>query len=148
MSRNAQIKQERRRRNTSDGLGKTRRLALDESKLDRENFEYRWVNDVPGRIHHMTVNDDWDVVTDHSGAMKDDNASMGAGVSAYAGVQKNGSALSTVLLRKPKDFCEQDRARKQEAIKEMETAMVATNGSKIEGDRAYLPENGGLAIRQ
>ena len=142
-SRNEQIKAERRRRNTDALQGKRRRLGVDESQLDRENYEYRWVNDENNRIHAMTVQDDWEVVQDRDGKVKPDAVSDGAKVTTVVGVGERGAPVNAVLLRKPKAYYDADYAALQRKIDETEAGMkagVAPSASKDGSE--YTPREG------
>lgn len=123
MARSDQITTQRRRRNTDALGGKRRRLAVEESTLDRENFVYRFANDENGRLHQLTVNDDWDVVSDRDGEAKADSVGIGAEVAAYAGTRENGAPLRSVLLRKRKDLHEEDEAAKQRRVDDTEAGL-------------------------
>lgn len=133
MSRGQQIQEQRRRRNTDSLMGKRRRLALDESALDKENFVYRFVNNEPGRIETMTQQDDWEVVQDRDNKIKGDSTGQGSEVSVHAGDGATGSPLRTVLLRKPKQFQDEDRRKMQRQIDESEAAL---RQGQVPGDGA------------
>jgi hypothetical protein len=60
--RTAEVAVERRRR-TASGPTAGLKLHVPQDMKDDANFEYRWVNDRPGRVRQMTVDDDWDVVS-------------------------------------------------------------------------------------
>jgi len=122
MSRAEQIATARRRRNADMG-GVRSRLAVDTTKLDMENFTHRWVNDEPGRIEALTVQDDWEVVTDRANVVKDGNTGIGTEVSQYVGIGGGGSSGRAVLLRKPKTYHDEDKAAAQRRIDETENAM-------------------------
>jgi hypothetical protein len=130
MSRNEQIKAERRRRNTDSLSGKRRRLAVNEAGLDRANFEYRWVNDEGTRLYQLTQQDDWEV---------------GAEVATPIGIGPEGASRA-VLLRKPKAFYDADEQMKQRQIDETEAAIKggATPGAAVEN--RYTPKSGGIEI--
>lgn len=134
-------KAERRRRN-SDGLqGKRRRLAVDESKLDKENYEYRWVNDDEMRLHQLTVQDDWDVVHDRDGTVKNDGAGTGSEVAVQAGGASG--PQRQVLLRKRRDHYNDDYAATQRRIDDQEAALK--QGSVPGGDQSNTYTPGGKA---
>lgn len=122
MTREAEVKEERRRRKSDDLSGRRLRLTVNEENLDRENFAYRFVNDVDGRLHNLTVLDDWEVVSDRSGTTKPDGASAGAEVSAQVG-----GGTKAILLRKPKKYYDEDYARAQRQIDETEKSLKAGN---------------------
>lgn len=125
MSRTDQIKAERRRRN-SDALGGHRqRLFVNEAQLDRENYQYRWANDVDNRIYQLTVQDDYERVEDRDGSVRPDNSGMGAEVATPVGTTKEGAPMRAVLLRKPKTFHDDDERAKHRAIDETEASLKA-----------------------
>lgn len=134
MTRTEQVKTERRRR--ADNLsGKRRRLALDESKLDKANYEYYLAKDTGSRVYDLTTNDDWDVVTDRDGAVKSND---GSGTGSEVAVQA-GAGERHVLLRKPKKYADEDRARAQRRIDDQEAALK--QGAVPGGDASgtYIP---------
>lgn len=136
-------KTERRRRNSEALKGQRKRLHVDEKLLDREKYTYRWVNDTPGRIHNFTVEDDWDIVTERG----ESSDSMGSGVEKMAGTGDGGSAIQAVLLRKPKDYHDADRAEAQTIIDEREKSMTqsaTSDHAPVEG--SYKPRQGGGKI--
>jgi hypothetical protein len=118
MTRADSIKTERRRRN-SDGLaGRGLRLRVDEAHLDRTKFEYRWANDTDNRVFDLTKADDWEVVPDREGGIRPDSNGVGAEVSVPVG-----GGQRSVLLRKLKDYHNDDELAKRRAIDETENAM-------------------------
>lgn len=148
MSRAQTITAERRRRNTAWLSGRRQRLAVDESKLDRENFTYRWVNDDPTsqRVYDLTTNDDWERVVDRDGALKTNSTGMGAEVAAPAGVGDTGSPVRAVLLRKPKDWHDEDQAAKQRHIDGLEAGMKAGHTPGASGEGFYRPKDRDIRI--
>lgn len=135
------ISQERRRRDT-DALGGSRKRLSVSGDLDTANYTYRWVNDEPGRIEDMTTRDDWNVVSDRDGELKNDGAGTGAEVAVQAGRGAHGQAVRAILLRKRKDWQEADDRAKQRHIDEQEASIRAgaTPGAGTEG--TYTPRNG------
>jgi len=110
-SRTAETRAARRRR-SDDIDGHRMRLAIPpQYKNDKEN-EYRWINDDRSRVFDLTKQDDWDQVPSDSG---DDGANT---VRRQVGTKPNGDPLFAHLVRKPKEFCEEDRAKKQAALDE------------------------------
>lgn len=140
------IKSERRRRNSDALSGARRRLSVDESKLDRENFVYRFANDAPGRIHTLTVDDDWEVVTDRTGELKPDATGLGAGVSFHAGTGDAGAPVNAVLLRKPKVYADEDAAAKQRQIDATEESLREAKTPGGDGSGQYVPEGREIKI--
>lgn len=148
-NRAEQVKSERRRKpgvTTHLGL----KLGVDESKLDREKFAYRFVNDTPGRLSMLTEQDDWEFVEDPSKAVKDDSTNEGGRVSAHAGVTESNKPMRAYLLRKPKGYFEDDQKSKQTPIDDVMTAIKRgapqSAEARKEAATAYVPE-GGINIK-
>ena len=148
MSRAETIKTERRRRDT-DGLGgKRRKLAWDTSKADNENFVYRWVNDEGNRLHDLTVSDDWEVVPDRSATLKADGTGMGAEIAVPVGVGEHGRPMRAVLLRKSKDWHNDDQMAAMRRIDEQEAAIKQGASPGVEAEGLRKPDNGApISIR-
>jgi len=143
MARGDNIKQDRRRRNSEGLSGQRNRLAINQAILDKENFVYRFVNDVPGRIHELTVNDDWEVVQNRDGTIKTDGTGTGSEVSVHVGQTAHGHARA-VLLRKPKQWHEDDKRSMQRHIDEVEKGLKAGQAPGADADpgKEYVPHNG------
>jgi len=138
-----QQEQQRRRRRTDNLDGARYKLRVDESLLDRENYEYRYVVDRGDRLRAMTQDDDWDIVTqDGNGVVKEDSTDLGAAVSVVSGTKEDGSPERLYLCRKPKEFAEEDRAakerRRQEIDEQMRTLGRADAG--VSGGDYYNPQ--------
>lgn len=136
-ARGAGIKSERRRRQSDALAGVRKRLAIDESKLDRENFEYYFAKNTPDRLHQLTVQDDWEIVTDREGEIRQDGNGQGSEVSVLSGTGENGAPLNSVLLKKAKNYYNDDFAAKQRRIDEMENAM---RRGPADGEQNYTPD--------
>lgn len=135
------IKAERRRRN-SDGLAGVRNRLGISADLDTKNFVYRWVNDEGTRIHDLTVNDDWDFVESRDGKAKPDATGLGANITVPVGVAKNGDAVKGALLRKRKDYHDEDEQAKRRRIDELENGLKAGATPGADRDRQYVPSGG------
>ena len=118
-----QVQQQRRRRRDNLG-GSMKKLAV-HGKLDRENYEYRWINS--NRLYRMTAEDDWDIVTkDGSGVTLANPAEteLGACVSrGLAGKDEDGEQRRVYLCRKPKDLFIEDRREKQRKLDALDAAI-------------------------
>jgi len=143
---------ERAQRRRRDDLGVGRGRNLDVSGTKDTNYEYRWVNDDPGRMHNLTVRDDWEVV--NSGDLGEVNAKdKGVGTPIERIVDKR-NGKRAVLLRKPKDYYLGDKAKEQGQIDETEKAIKrgavpmtgAGAGEQMEAGKAYIP-SGGISIQ-
>lgn len=147
----AQMEHAERRRRRSDPDALTgRRLAVDTTKLD-SRYEYRWINDDPGRIEALTVHDDWDIVTDQD--VKPGTDTPGSQVSTVVGTSANGAGKRAYLARKLKEFYQEDTAAKQRALDETDTALrrgtlaSSTPETRAMSGHAYVP-SGGITIRE
>lgn len=135
----------RRRRRDDLGMSRHRQLAVDTSKFDPK-YTYRIINDDPGRIHALTVQDDWDIVT-RAQLGERDAKEKGVGSSVEFAVDRTGKR--GVLVRKPLDFYQEDKAKEQASINDR---MKDIRRGKHEGPdalsgaNAYVPE-GGISIR-
>lgn len=144
--RGEQIRTERRRRNSDALSGRRMRLSVDESKLDREKYEYRFANDDGTRLHQLTVLDDWEIVPDRDGEVKPDGTDMGAKVSTLVGVATNGSPLRGVLLRKLKTYYNDDKAAKAQAIDDKEASLKSGAVPGAGQGEMYVPRSDGIRI--
>lgn len=101
----------RRRKGLLDVMQYSRMNPFDDGMLDHDNYVYRWANDESGRLHALTVNDDYDFMTaeDVPGfdASQLDNESDGR-LRLIVG-QQGSKPLYAYLLRKPRNFWEADR---------------------------------------
>ena len=134
-TRTNQTKTERRRR-AGMGLERSLKLHVPEDKKD-PNFEYRWINDTPGRIEAKTVHDDWDVVEkDRDGNPWTERRPVGPG--------PDGRPIYGVLCQKRKEYYQDDQAEKMKAIKAQEDAMrvgppPSSQGLGAEPATTYVP---------
>jgi len=127
----AQARQRRRRFGENDE-GVDYNLWVDEARLDRENFAYRWVNDARGRIKKLEAQD-WDPVSEEeAGCPTDRHGDIAPG---------KGEDLRVRLMRKPLDWFHEDHARKQKRIDNMMTA--AANGTPLQAHGAPMTDNHG-----
>lgn len=137
-SRAEAVRQERRKvpgRTAHAGI----HLSVDESKLDRKTYQYRFVNDKDGRVQRLH-GEDWDIVT--ADGAKPDGNSLGSVASTQAGISE-GKPFNTVLMRKRKDWFEADQKEKQKPLDVIETAIKRGNpnhsGNDLKGPGVYTP---------
>jgi hypothetical protein len=134
-------------------VGQTRRkLSVDESQLDREKYEYRFINDDPGRVSALTEHDDWEIVKDRSKTLKADGDGLGAGVSKVVGKDENGKPVSAHLVRKLKSYADADAKAKQDLIDRQMTQIKRgpspeQGGIGAKPGASYVPE-GGIQIQE
>jgi hypothetical protein len=127
---------EERRRRLGAGLERNYKLFVPENKKD-PNFEYRWINDSPGRIEQYTTQDDWDIVTtDRNGEPFECSRPVGPG--------PDGRPLYAKLCRKRKEYYDQDKEEELKSIKAQEDAMrvgppPSPQGLGAEPATTYVP---------
>lgn len=133
-SRTEERRSERRRRDTEID-GHRMRLAIPPKyRKDKEN-DYRWINDDKSRVFDLTKQDDWDQVQSDSGA---DGANT---VRRQVGTKPNGDPLFAHLVRKPKAYCEEDRAKQQAVITETMDQLAAGkrgDDANLGGEKGYI----------
>lgn len=137
--------QEQERRRKRGGVT-GQRLGVAMSMLDFKEYAYRWVNDHPARIYAMTKEDDWDIVQQDGGKVKENATDLSGAVSQIVGTAPDGSALKAYLCRKPLKYFEADQRSKSEALDQQLAELMrgnARDGSAL-GD--YVP-NSGISIR-
>lgn len=112
--RQTEVAAERRRRDdTTLDAGRARKLAIPrdiEQQLAAQGRTARWVNDVGTRVHDLTVRDDWDKVE---------------GVAPRTvKIDRNGDTAQAILVSKPNAFIAEDEAKKDDARRLQEEAML------------------------
>lgn len=113
------------------------KLSLDEDRLDRKTYDYRWVNDVPGRVKQLEAMD-WDVVKDDEA--KTDGTGAGTVPTVHGGIGDNGKPHGMVLMRKFKDWADEDRKRKRKPLDEMDEAIRRGTAHKAAGEADLAAE--------
>jgi hypothetical protein len=126
--------QEQRRRRTGSGADSGYKLHVADSLKDK-NFEHRWVNDRPGRVQQLTVQDDWEKVP----FVTEQNA--GEGTVETRVVDKTVGERA-VLLRKPKKFYDADKLEEQKVLDARDEAMrhaPPSSSEGLNGPESYVP---------
>ena len=142
----------RRRRRNDMGMGRLRTLAI-EGETD-PNYVYRWINDDPGRIHALTQLDDWEKVSAADLGQADDrDKNLGSSVER---IVDKVSGKRAVLVRKPKDYYHEDKAKEQQRLEDLDKMIkhgqvpeAPPEGAGINGKDVaslYVPE-GAINIR-
>jgi hypothetical protein len=127
------MQRQRRRRDTLDH-GRNLKLHVPESAKE-PGFVYRWVNNRPGRVRDLTQADDYDIVSSEEIAGK----SLGTTVERAAN-KFDGETM--ILVRKPKEFYDQDKAKDQKQLDAQEEAMrrrPPASPEGLNGPEAYIP---------
>ena len=134
---------EERRRRSDTGPGRLMRLTV-HGDLD-PNYEYRWINDDPGRVRQLTVEDDWNVVDD----LDSDSRNAGVGTATERVVDK-GTGRKAILVRKRKEYYQEDKAKEANLLDEREDLMrqgiAPGQGGITTGENMYVP-SGGISIK-
>lgn len=113
-----EVRTERRRKPGSVVLPGVN-LAVDESKVDRSNYAYRWVNDTAsGRIAQLE-SQDWDIAPEQAALGNQGEGS----VQARNVGSENGKPMRAVLMRKPIKMHAEDQAAKMRPLDELEEAL-------------------------
>lgn len=134
----------RRRRKSGEGI-QGKRLGIAKSMLDLEKYAYRWINDTPARVMMMTKEDDWDIVTQTGGVVKEDATDLGGAVAQVVGRTEDGKPLMAYLCRKPRAFYDEDQRSKAEDLDKQLAELRrghARDGSPLSD---YVP-NSGISI--
>lgn len=128
---------EERRRKPGQVLTSGVKLAVDQSKLD-PNFTYRWVNDKGNRVQQLEAAD-WDPVDE---AVKADTDGAGTVQAKVVGTD-GGKPYSAILMRKRKDWFQEDKKEAQKPLDEVdETIRRGLNHQKDSPElsgRSYTP---------
>lgn len=140
----ARVEEERTRRRRRDDMDDGRLSNLTVYGQKDPDYEYRWINDEPGRVHNLTVRDDWDVVTDEMlGVRHEKDRGVGSGVER---VVDRASGKRALLVRKRKEYFVEDRAKSQRRLDEIDQQMkqgvVPAKGDQQPlqpGSSAYVP---------
>jgi hypothetical protein len=141
MARSDEIKAQRRRR--TDNLGAKQNLGVT-APLDPA-YEYRWVNDTGVRVHQKTQQDDWDIVRQDGGIVKEDASDLGSAVSVVVGGKADGSPMRAYLCRKPKESAAEDRAAKEARRREVDEQIrggAVSGPGAATGPQFYVPGTG------
>ena len=133
----AEREQRRRREDMTDN--RLRNLAI-AGKLDPD-FTYRFINDEPGRVHKLTVLDDWDVVS--SSDLEASPKDKGVGSQVERIVDRR-SGQRAILVRKRKDYYAADKAKEQALIDDVESSIKqgAAPGHEALREGGYVPQGG------
>ena len=133
---------EPRRRRREGGNVTGRRLGVNEDMLDFTRFAYRWVNDDPARIQGKTVYDDWNIMTQEGGALKEDATDLGSAVSMVVGTHPDGSPKRAYLCRKPRTYFEADQKEKQKELDEQLNQLRRGLDREGASQADYVPTSG------
>lgn len=130
------VTEERRRRRSSDSVDPAlERFGVTADILDHDKYVYRAGLDKGMRLHRLTVRDDYDFVTvDGEGAQRAD----AKGVVRYVSDVIDGKPQYAYLLRKKRQFADEDRAVSAKKVKDALTARL-TQTPDDAPDKSYTP---------
>ncbi len=135
--------QERRRKRTGETYAHGgMRMGVDPDLLDHTQFKYRWVNDDERRLLMKTKHDDWEIMTDSGGAIKEDSTDLGSAVSAIVGQHPDGSSRRAYLCRKLKKWWMEDQAEKQTTLDEQLERLRVGQDRHGAPQAEYVPHSG------
>lgn len=143
--RKEEVQSRRRRRSAGYAHGRRMGINMDTEKLDFNQYEYRWLNDEPGRLIAKTKHDDWDLVTNEGGAVKEDSTDLGDAVSLIVGTHPDGSPKRAYLARKLKEYFEEDQRAKMSELDEQVSRMRRGETRDGASQSDYVP-NVGISI--
>lgn len=134
--RQAEVAQQRRRRQpgTLDRMDQLKLAIPDKARESNPNSTFRWVNDTPGRMHNLTIKDDWDVVKDVE--------------PIPVGQDQAGQPIYARLCAKPLEFWKEDQREKAKHIADQQKELIRRGDTKIpEADSTYVPEGNSIQTR-
>jgi hypothetical protein len=126
----------------NDNAGKPKRVPVGAgNKMEFEgkdpNYEYRIVNDNPGRLA-MFQRASWEFCYDEKRVA--DKGVAEAGSMDTRIVADAGRGLKGFLMRIPKDLYDEDQANKIDKVKESEAQMKNKNPNPVKGQYAGLSD--------
>lgn len=146
-SRIDEIRERRKQRQSQDVSGYSQRLSVPEEFKDKQ-YVYRWANDVATRVHDLKARD-WEVVSSEDIAKDERNTGVGTTIERIGSARTVTTPEKTVLMRKYKEFYDEDEERKQVRIKQNEEGLIAGKTGDpqgLTGPEAYVPQ-GGISIK-
>lgn len=130
---------ERKKRGVVDH-GFDRRLAVDETKLDKDNHTYRWVRDDPGRVQRLK-DQEWEIVSSEEAGRQD--------VARHGGSDRDGKPMQAILMKKWKPWDQEDREAKLRLGKEQDAALMRGKAKEVltegGGGFDYAPDSNSLS---
>lgn len=138
-----EIRARRRERGNVDVSGFNQKLSVPEERKD-PRFEYRWALDSANRMHDLRAKD-WDIAPPETTA--GDLRDMGTGtvIERMGNVKTVAKPEKHILMRKPREFYREDKAREAAKLKEQEQAIVRGQARNAEGQSEpgmYVPAGG------
>ncbi len=142
--RRTEGERERRRRRSDLSDGRLRNLSI-QGNIDPA-YTYRFINDEPGRVHKLTVADDWEIV---KASDLDPNAKDKAVGSAVERIVDRRSGQRAILVRKKREWYDADKAEEQASVTSTEQSLMQGARPGVDADAqksGYVPR-GGIALQ-
>lgn len=139
-----QVRTERRKKPGATSVSGLK-LHIDKGKLDPA-YEYRWVNDTPGRVNQL-YHQDWDKVEDPT-----ISSSAGTVPTQHVGSEA-GVPINAVLMRKRREYYDADQKEKQAPLDAMDAAIRGGTiheqaSPELAGSVAYTPDGSNTLDRR
>ena len=138
-----ELRARRKERASVDVSGLNQKLSVPEAMKD-PRFTYRWVKDVNTR-HYEMKRKDWEYVEDANIAQDERNSGIGTRIERVGDERTTPKPVKTFLMRKPKEFYEEDKAIQQKSLKAQEQAIVRGEARNEQGQSEpgmYVPAGG------
>jgi|GEM_PF-2059401 len=142
-----EMRASRKARGPSDPSEANYKLSVPEVLKDKR-LEYRWVNDREMRVYQMEGKG-WQIA-DADTLADPRNTGLGSRVERIANERTTPKVEKCFLMWKPKEFYQEDEARKQAQIKENENQLKrgeTRDPQGLSGPHQYIPA-GGIKIEQ
>ena len=142
-----EIRARRQERKSMDVGGFEQKLSVPASRKD-PLWTYRWVNDSAMRVHSLKEQD-WEFADDEVVASDGRNSGVGTRIERIVNERTTPNPERAYLMRKPKEFYDEDQARKQTFVNEVEEGMKrgkTQDPQGLAGPEAYVPQ-GGISIK-
>ena len=140
------MRAERQARGTPKGPTLNQKLSIPEDKKD-PRFTYRMVLDTGNRVHDLKAKD-WEIAPGETAANDPRNMGVGTVIERMGNVRTVPKPERHILMRKPKEFYQEDKAREAAKIKADEDALCkgdVKNPQGLSGPGSYIP-SGGMKI--
>ncbi len=144
--RAAEVRGERRRRKDMS-VNAHLRFSIPDHLRDDQRYRYHWLVDRPGRIEMKTKHDDWDFVEEPELAADGRQTGAGTRIERHAGVDQFGNPQRAFLVRKLREYDDEDKAAAQKRLDDRMAAIKrgktpGETGQAIHEDGSYVPSSG------
>lgn len=137
------MRAKRQQRGELNDSGFNQKLSIPESLKDKR-LNYRWVTDRATRKMEMEAKG-YEVVSSDMLAGDDRNSGMGSVIERVVNERTTPGVEKGFLMAKPKEFYEEDKAKEQARIKELEDGIKrgdVRDPQGLSGPTSYVPAGG------